>query len=315
MEGSQAKGGLLNWKSLFKWGFFACLLLLGGRYLWNHSDDFSQMVEIRPGFLPFLLLTPVFFIGLLGILNKTLVEAFDIHLTFLEWFGLQCITNFGNYLLPLRGGASTRAAYLKVQHGLPISSFLSTMAATYLINTFLAGAIAFVCVSSMREEVANWGITLALLGGVSLGLFLLMVFPFPFRFPSRGLLEKVNLVFEGWKQIQSDKGLMMKISLILIANYFLIAFHLDLCYSALSIPIPFISALVIATVLGFTRLISITPANLGIQEFFTALLSELVGVGFNEGLAVSLLARTTMAATTFILGPLFGWLVFKKLNQ
>ncbi|MCB9783382.1 MAG: flippase-like domain-containing protein [Candidatus Omnitrophica bacterium] len=302
----------MSWKNLLKWGFFAALLLLGARYLWVHSEDFSKMVEIRPVFLPFLLLTPVFFIGLLGILNKTLVEAFGIRLTFLEWFGLQCITNFGNYLLPLRGGAGTRAAYLKMKHNFPISSFLSTMGATYLINTFLAGAIASVCIVWIGDRVEHWGMTLTLLLGASFGLLLLMIFPFPFRFPDRGFFQKANLVFEGWARIQSDRALILKVATILIANYLLIAIHLDLCYSALSIPIPFVSALAIATVLGFTRLISITPANLGIQEFFTALLSELVGVGFDQGLAVSILARVTMAATTFILGPLFGWLVFRN---
>jgi len=142
-----------------------------------------------------------------------------------------------------------------------------------------------------------------------------MIFPLPVRLPATGPLAKIDRVFEGWKRIQSDRRLLAKISGILTANYFLIALHLDLCYSALSIPVPFLAALVISTVLGFTRLISITPANLGIQEFFTALLSEVVGIGFNEGLAVSLLARTTMAATTFVLGPLFGWLIFRGVDK
>jgi hypothetical protein len=64
---------------------------------------------------------------------------------------------------------------------------------------------------------------------------------------------------------------------------------------------------------SFSLLVRITPGNLGIQEAVVSLSSGLLGIGTGQGLLVSLLIRVATMIPTFTLGPVFSFLLTRKL--
>lgn len=301
--------------AILKWSVLAVLLVAGVLYIWRSREEYAALFQVRAMVLPLLFLPPLATFLILGQLNKVLLRAFDLHLKFVEWFGLAVVTSMGNHLLPMRLGATTRAAYLKAQHGFPISAFLSTMGATYLLNTVLAAVIAALCLlaAGSADEPGLRALTL-LLAGLSVAFTAVLFVKFPFPSLTNTRLRHVEAVFDAWERLRANRRLLAQASFLLVANFLVIAINLKLCFYALSLECSLLSALTIASLLGFTRLISITPANLGIQEGAIALLSEFLGMGFDEGLVVSVVARVPMTLVTFSLGPVFSVLLAKNVG-
>ncbi len=303
----------MNRSAVLKWSVFAVLLVAGVVYIWRNSEDFGALLRVRGMVLPILFLPPLATFFVLGLLSKVLLLAFDLRLKFVEWFGLAVVTSMGNHVLPMRLGATMRAAYLKTQRGFPISAFLSTMGATYLLNTLLAAVIATLCLlaAGSVDDPGLRALTV-LLAGLSTALTIVLFVKIPFPWLTNTRLRHVAAVFDAWERLRANRRLLAQASLILLANFLVIAINLKLCFYALSIECSPLSALTIASLLGFTRLISITPANLGIQEGTIAFLAQFLGIGFDEGLVVSILARVPLTLVTFTLGPIFGLLLAKK---
>ena len=93
----------------------------------------------------------------------------------------------------------------------------------------------------------------------------------------------------------------------------LVSLQLYCAYQAIAHEIPYLVAWFMAIILSFSILISLTPGNLGVQEAIIGLLSELLGLGFNEGLLVAGLVRVVAVSITFTLGPIFSYKLTKSL--
>jgi len=305
----------MNRVAIAKWSLLGALLVLGAVYLWRHASDFAGLITVRPVFLFPLLVATLLFLLILGLLNKVFLLFFGIRLAFREWFGLAVVTAFGNYLLPMRGGATTKALYLKSRRDFPLTTFLSTMGAAYAVNTFLAAAIGAGCIVAMGEVGRPGPFRLfLLLCVVALVLLAIMCAPIPPPPPRNRFFRLAGATLDGWNRIRRRPALLARVALLLGANFLVIAVILQLCFYAFSIPIHFLAALAIATVIGFTSLLSITPANLGVQEGGVAILSQLVGPGFDEGLAAAILARAMMTVVVFALGPIYSYILMREVD-
>ena len=306
-----------KWPIIFKWVLFAGLLVLCGWYVFGHRKEFAALVEIRPVFFPLLLVLPLLMLGILGYLNRILLECFDIDLVPKEWFGLAATTSLGNSLLPMSGGASSKAVYLKVKHRLPFAHFAAILGASQLLNLLLAAAVGTGCLlwlgsgSGSREQQALLGILL----GIALFLLGVLTFRIPPIRPRNVLAQTLARALNGWERIRGQPLLLVRVSVLSLLSFLVLGAQLQVSFAALSIPSRFVPALAIATLLGFARILSLTPANLGIQELATAVLAQVVGVGFDEGLAASLLVRLTTTIVVFSLGPVFGYILMRDLNQ
>lgn len=305
----------MNRKAIAKWSVFGLLLAAGVGYVWENAGELRHLLDVRAGFLPVLLLPPLALLAIMGLLNKVILDSLDVRLVPKEWFGLAVVTNFGNHLLPVRGGASAKALYLKIRHQLPISIFVSTLGATYLLNTLLAASIGAVCVMlldvparpELQQEIVG------VLVGAALVLAIFMLIPVRLPEVNNWALAFVRNMLTGWEHIRSRPWLLSKIAALLLANFLALAINLRLCFFALGIEVSLVSTAAIATLLGLTRLIALTPANLGIQEAGIAFVAELAGVGFDEGLAVGLLLRLMHVAVIFVLGPIYSYRLTRDL--
>jgi uncharacterized protein (TIRG00374 family) len=285
-----------------------------GIYVWTHKSTFASIIVVQRDLLVFLLLMRLILILVQGLQTKAFLNLFDVQVRFKEWFGLSVITNMTNILSPLQGGMFVRGIYLKKRHGFSYSAFASVQLANYLLSFLLTSALGIVVACLIYER---YGILVpALLALFSILLIFTATFLLisPKMSPSQGRIrESLRHALEGWNFIRSNRRLICEISLLNCVSALTLGVRLFVSYRALSLTPEFLPVFMISIVSNYTILLSITPGNLGIIETAVALVSEMMGIGFDKGLAAAVLLRGTSLLIVFTLGPLFSFLLTGEL--
>ena len=284
-----------------------CIVVGAGFYVLDNPDVYRLLMEVNLEFVFVIAALNVLIFLTNALILKALLQIFDVSITVKDSFGVSVVASIGNCLTCLGGGTMGKAFYLKRKYALCYSSFISSISVTSLINLFLS-CIAGAC--------AIWaiGFTSSLLLRIILGLFLLIslflciIFFFPYE-PRRYKNRIFNLladVIKGWNLIKRNRSLLMKISLLLLINYLISTAEIMLSYKAFSIDVSISQALLIVSIYLFAGMIKILPANFGVYEGSIALSSQLLGIGFGQGLLAAGLSSVMATIMIFSVGGMFG---------
>lgn len=282
-------------------------------YLLSHPEVFRTIKSVNIVWVCIMVVLNSLLILLKGIILQTILRSFNVNLTLIKCFGISSLTAMGNYLFVLGGGSIGKAFYLKRKHDFPYAAFLASTAATYILSFILVsiiGAITVLIVNSAPELPVLplfWSF-IAL--GAFIGLFLFL----PVKRITRGgkVSDMINNVLEGWRVIKSDYTFIVRISLLLLMSYFLVAAELFFSFKAFSLDVPFSSSMLIGVVTTLSDVIRITPANLGFEEAIIAFSSQILGVGFGPGLMAAGLSRAVVVMTIFLWGAIFSFCRFDE---
>ena len=90
---------------------------------------------------------------------------------------------------------------------------------------------------------------------------------------------------------------------------------LKLIFDILGIPITFLKLLLVASIGSISSFISLTPGNLGITDLVQIVSIQIVGVGVTDAVATTLLWRVINLLLIFVLGPMFSYILLRKLKH
>lgn len=280
-------------------------------YYATTSLGLSNVVEkVNLRVVPVLMLLSLLFFLSNGLVMKTVLRLFDVHLPLYRCVGIAALTSVANSLTPY-GGTIGKAAYLR-RLDFTYPEFLASMSAVQILGFAVVGTVGFFIslATDVLPEIWRMPVvsTFALVGITSISLILL---PLDFR-GRQGRISRVAAnVAEGWKTFRKDKGSILKICLLLFMNLLLGTLDQIVGFSAFSIEIGLPQALLLEAISAIAFVIKITPANLGVQEVAVASASSILGVGFTEGLVVATSLRVVGASVTLLIGGLLGLLMLK----
>ena len=282
-------------------------------YIWTHKGEFKAAWSWKPEILVLLSLLILIQYALVGFFNQVVLKAFGLVLTFKEWYGLGIITTLGNYLIPPRGGAGFRAAYLKKRHGFPLTHFLSTFVVFNVLNLTGAALAGLAGLALVPEIGADTGLvlTIFLAGAAGVGL-LIMLMPIKAAWFDRPGMQVLARMIEGWTAIKSRPRLLFYMSLLVLLNGLVQGFIVFLGYRASNVHLAPAPAVLITSLLLLSSFIAITPGGLGIQEAVLIFSTRIIGIAPAQSLAVAVIIRAVILFWTFLLGPVFSWLLLKK---
>jgi len=290
-----------------------CLVLaLLVRFTGIRLDDFRVLKTIPLGSLALLLAASLFFRLTLGYNFRLLMLFFRVKLTFREWFGLTAVSTMTNYLLPVKAGTLAQAAYLKKAHAFNYALFVSSLVGFYSV-TFLVNAVAGLALS-LIEFHANF------VAGNKVILFFCVVtlvtfIPFVLLGISRRLAirpELLKRVLKGIELFFKEKRVMTRFILSQILVIFAIGLRFLFAFWALGVHIDYLSCTIVALVTSFSIFLSITPANIGIKEFFMVASSTALGINASEAMMVAVVDRGVDILSSFAAGGAFSYLLVKK---
>lgn len=297
------------------WSIVVLVLVIAAIAWYLNSQRQLLSAFRRVSFLAIFYLVGIrlLFLGTNGLFLREFASRFDVRLTLKEWLGLSVVTTMGNYITPLSGGMIARAAYLKQRHRLPYAQFVTLLASNYLINFWVIGVVGILTLLTFGTAIQLYWQVLVCFTTVIVSISALVLFP-TVKLPWKNRIAKtVNTSLEGWSLVKSDRVLITKLVIYTLINIFLNGLSFWIAYDALGSRISFRSALLVGLLTSFSLLVRITPGNLGIQEAVVSLSSGLLGIGAGQGLLAALLIRGATLIPAFTLGPLFGFLLSRKL--
>lgn len=285
-------------------------------YIKNHISDFKQLSIVNPLYiLPLFVLAFIYSINN-GLVIKYLLEPFKIKMNFKEWFGLSVVTSFYNMITPFRGGAISRAVYLKTKHNFSYTNFLATLSGIYVINFIIASFLGLISLIYLHytENIFNLLVTLILLFFFIPLLIIVLLSP---RFPETksNFLNKFIGVLNGWNLIRKNRKVVLLVSLIYIFQITLFSIAGILSYNVFGISISFAGALFLASIGSLTILIAITPSGLGIVEAVAVFSALVIGITPAQSLSVAIIGRVIGMSIIFILGPIFSYTLMRGLKE
>jgi len=281
-------------------------------YILFRRESFANLQITRWELVPVLAGLHLAFLAVNGLSVKVSLEIFSMPLKPREWFSIAVVTTLGSYVASGAGGMALRAAILKRKFALSYTQFASLLTASYLLNFMLAAVLGLGVCAAYYAEVGfwRWGL-LEFFAGIGVSALLITIFRPSFSFATKRVRELVSGIYEGWDTLYSHPWVLGKVGLLLLANFLLQTMMVVVGFALFAIPLPLLPASLIAVLLSFSILLSLTPANLGIQEGIGAFLSHLVGFGFHQGLAVMVVLRIVSMLTTFAVGPFCSYFLLR----
>ncbi|NQT96050.1 MAG: flippase-like domain-containing protein [Candidatus Omnitrophica bacterium] len=281
-------------------------------YMRDKRESLELLRKLRFTDILILVACSLFFKSVMGLVYRVLMILFDIKLIFKEWFGLVSISMMVNYFLPFKGGLATVAVYLKKIHGFRYTSFLSSVTGLHIIG-FLINGIAgmllmlVIFAGSLFQHAAMFMLFL------SVTVVTAIIFISMYYFPNVAL--KWNFLknfLEGFENFHKKPRLLIRLIILQLLLNFAAGMRLWIAYKVLGISMGIIPAMIVMLIASFSQLISITPAGLGIKEFFITASSAAFGIDPASSVMAALLDRSIDMINSFILGFIFTYIFTKK---
>jgi len=298
-------------KKIWSWIITIIVFILIILFFSKNGDFFEILKNIE---LKYVLIVIVFEF-LVSILNglqiKYITQAYGKNLNVKEWFGLSVVNTMANHVTPFRGGLSIKAVYLKKIHDMPYTTSLTIIGAVMVLSVLvysLLGAIVSVAY--------NLNMVVALVFFI---VFLMMSFII-FLTPriSKTRYKYINYLIKSINKLSNLRKNYRLISMLFSLNLILLVmatFRIFYSFKALSFDIALTSCFVITLFTALSRIVSITPANLGITESITMISAKGLGVASKIGLSAALVERVATVIFYFTIGPIFSYVLSRQRKQ
>ncbi|MCP4113421.1 MAG: flippase-like domain-containing protein [Desulfobacteraceae bacterium] len=284
-------------------------------YLYMNRFQLAVLKNIYPTDMVVIFILTFLFFCVTGYTFSMLVGLMGVKLSSSEIVGLSILTNFGNYLGPIRPGAALKAVYLKASRGLAYTRFTSVLAANTFLAFFVTGGVGMILLFLLKKENTDPPYILFF---ACIGIIIGSVLPFFYKIPDirkkNRFTDLLRATLEGFKIIRVQKSRLALICLSFLVQFFLAALLNQVVYRSVGVPISFLSALVIGVFTSIANFFTITPNNLGVQEAVSAYLFTLAGYDYTTGVIGAGLGRMVHMAITFSLAPIFSHYLLKSLN-
>lgn len=303
----------MNKRKIFQIIILLGLFVLFGIYFLQNFNEFRQLKIINQIYLIPIFILILLFLTTNGIVLKYFLEPFKIKLKFKEWFGLSIITTMGNYLTPFRGGAISRAAYLKKKHKFSYTYFLSSLAGIYVIVFLINSFIGILTMLILWLYLGLFNLLLTLIFSIIfLVLLAIITFSPKLKKTKYKIINKIIEVINGWHKIKSNKKVLLIITLASFINIIIMILVMFLEFKVFGIDVTLLDTLLLSIVSTLTLFVSITPGSIGIKEALVAATATIISISTTHALVISILDRFINIVIVLMLGPVFSYLLLKK---
>ena len=276
-----------------------------------------SMVSLRS--LPLLFVASASHLVVNAMRFKFLLEVFNIHAPFVEWFGLTVSNTMLGYWVPARGGVAIRALYLKKKYSISFTAQVSLTTGASLICMVLASLAALLLLSL---NMMIYGVWLSRMFYTVLVVFLLLLFiialfsaarpAFFFRVRNRKLRKLTANFLRGLHCFRQNGKPVYKFAAAHIVSIVLFGLRLFLASRALQVPIRPLQALIIQALTDFSTVLSLTPGNLGVREGIIVFIATRFGIPAESALLSAALDRAVGLIVVLCFGMIFSNLLANR---
>ena len=272
-------------------------------YVWISADAYAALLRLSAGGVLGIVLVTVTFPLISGLINCIVFRGLGARMTYRDGSLLAASATMAN-LLPIPGGIVARGVYMKREHGLSYTKYLSATIALYLWSLVLSGSIGLVILAVWWLGGQRSFSPLLWLGfGAMAGSALIFRVPLNRMHIPYAIRGRLSQALEGWTFIRRDSGMLPKLLGLQALMTVLLSIRYCLAFQMLSQELTFGQALLFSTASILTQLVSIAPGGLGVREAIVGSVARALGFGLAVGVGASGLDR--LISTPVIV--LIGW--------
>lgn len=292
------------WRGLLSIAILATFSAWTVLYVRGHWDEFSIIADVPLIHLLGLYLVFSMLMACNGLFIHYIMKAYGTTLKTRVWVGLSFMSSAINFFMPMRAGAGFRATYLKGAYDFPITSFLSTFTAMYLIHLAVHGGLGVLAALVLWGQGKTYSHLLAL-------LFLLVALAsmapiiLRFRLPEYTTfpLREIARVVNGWESLRNNRALFFRLVMTVTLFASLTVIQYKIAFSAYDISLSMPAILFFVCGRNMAMFVSLTPASFGIVEGLAVFMGSSLNYSAAEGLMVQALVRTVTVTTLVISIP------------
>jgi len=303
-------------RSLLSWGIALILLALLAAMLAREGDKLARLASIAPGAAVLLVLLCLLLFMPNGLIRRAMAAHFGVQLGFVEWYGMILFTNLLNLILPARADMVFTAGYLKTMHGLSLAHFASMTYGNAVLFAAVMVVEALLGLAYIAWDLGYWSprvlVFAAVMGVLAVALLLLPALPVK---GEGRIASGLRRALEGWRSLRQAPRLLPRLARYMVLGSLIFAAWMYVSYHALGFEVDLPRVLVAGVVVQLSFLLVLTPGNLGIREALTGLVSQLIGLGFSEGVIVTLLQRAVSLLVFSVVGGVFGLMLTRALRR
>ncbi|MEM7333474.1 MAG: lysylphosphatidylglycerol synthase transmembrane domain-containing protein [Chloroflexota bacterium] len=282
----------------------AFILAIGAYFLSQNLDQYLELLEFSIPTVLILALVGVLFILGNGVNNYVLYRHLGAQVSLNESVGLAAINTLANYL-PFAGGMLAKSVYLRKRHQVPYGRFFSATLSLFVCLISANGLLGLLVLSSwfLRGDPVQPILWFGY--GVMFAIILILFVPIPERIIPQRLKKSFDSLTEGWQIIIKTPSLFLTLIGIQLVMMVLSALRFWLAFRLYSQEISFGQAILFATAIVLTQIVSLTPGGLGVREGIVAALA--ITQSYPADIAVLAVATDRLIATIvfFILGTIY----------
>lgn len=287
-------------KRFFSLLFLSIIVGVGALYYRAHSSEFHIIYAVSVKYvilLSFLQLISSLFYALR---LKIITDYYHLDLNFSQLYGLFRAASFSSLLLPLAGGATAKAYYLKKFHDLRYSSFVAMSGLSGIIVFITNGIIALLLLAWRGRFSGHLPVVLSLI--VAGGLAAFLTVHRAARFPYFNFIREVG---KEWENLKRDVGTISGLILVSLCIFCLSSLQMYVAFKVFSIDLPLFAGCVMAALAAMASVVKIVPGDIGVRETIMISVAGLSGVSVNGGVNAALLSRIVGVTWTLLLTPVF----------
>ncbi len=285
-------------------------------YVRNHWEHFRVIADVRPAYL--LLMCAVFIPRMVcnGLFTRIAMLAYGVKLPAREWLGLAFLTAFFNQVLPLRAGAGLRAAYLRARHDFPLTYFVSTFSAMYIIMFLVYALLGLIAMALLRVSGEGFSAIVAIVfGGIVVLSIVALAVPFNLPAAQTFPFRELSQISQGWEILRRNTRLLAALTGSILVFALISAIQYRIAFSALNIEISPLGTLLYVSAAIVAMMISLTPASLGIAEAVAVYMGTILNYTPAEALMVQGLIRGVSFIVLAISSPIASRMLGLSLKE
>ena len=272
----------------------------------NETETFANLLTVNPINLALLIGVWVLLSIPRGLTRKLMARRLGVKLAFVDWYGLFMVTNLISLVVPARGDFIISAAYLKKKYGLPITQFGSMVYGNAVLLAAVLGlegclGLILLGITENVWDLKIWGIVVTVgLGAIPFALLSNHILK-----GKNWLVKKLRAAIEGWESLRSDPGLLLRLVALIVMSSLIFTMWMYVSYRTLGFDVSIVPVFFAGVATQASFFFSLTPGNLGVREAIVGFISQVIGLGFAEGIAVTILQRAVSTVVFFIFGGFF----------
>lgn len=273
-------------------------------------QQIKETIKIKPFFLFLIVLLYLLNRILMGLKIRTIVGVFNIKLSFFRCFAVAVITNFYNYIMP-KGGTALAGVYLKNNHGLNYSGYISLLLISGIVTLLVLGVLGFAATLYVYGAGLLNNIAFFVIFGLMIIIAIILLLLNRFYLFKKVMPGKFTKFLQGWDLLSKNISSVIVLFLIDVCVVLILAVRYYILFKVFSLDISIIKCILIAPFNILIHFITVIPGAYGVKEATVGLVAKLANIGFTPGVLTTFSDRIIIAAISFILGPICSFILLK----